>query len=251
MQQLFRIFVALHIAFGSIGLVAFWLPILARKGGALHRSAGRVFTYTMLATGAAAVGISSCTLLAPLQTHPRLVGHYDARLGLFDAALVRGIFGWMMLYLAVLTINLAWYGLLCVRNRRNHLDNRTWVNLALQVLLFVLAANCAGQGLLLHQPLMLGISLIGFATVATNVAFLATDAPRAGRWLLEHIKALVGAGISVYTAFSAFGAVQLFPTLALNPFLWSVPLAVGLTLIVYHQHGVRLRIGANPSSAST
>jgi hypothetical protein len=45
----------------------------------------------------------------------------------------------------------------------------------------------------------------------------------------------VGAGISVYTAFFAFGAVRLMPQLALTPVLWGIPLVVGLTLIVYHQ----------------
>jgi hypothetical protein len=54
----------------------------------------------------------------------------------------------------------------------------------------------------------------------------------------EHIKCLVGAGISVYTAFFAFGAVRLIPELALQPGLWAVPLVVGLTLIIYHQRAV-------------
>ena len=47
------------------------------------------------------------------------------------------------------------------------------------------------------------------------------------------IKALIGAGISVYTAFLAFGAVRLAPQLALNPVLWAIPLTVGLSLILY------------------
>ena len=47
-----------------------------------------------------------------------------------------------------------------------------------------------------------------------------------------------GAGISVYTAFFAFGAVRFIPELALQPGLWAVPLIVGLTLIIYHQRVV-------------
>ena len=35
----------------------------------------------------------------------------------------------MMLHMGVLTINLAWYGWLCIRNRRNHAANRTRLNL--------------------------------------------------------------------------------------------------------------------------
>ena len=66
-------------------------------------------------------------------------------------------------------------------------------------------------------------------------------------WQLEHIKALVGAGISVYTAFLAFGAVRLMPELALSPVLWSFPLGTGLGLILYHQAQVRRRFRRLPA----
>jgi len=48
----------------------------------------------------------------------------------------------------------------------------------------------------------------------------------------------VGAGISVYTAFFAFGAVRFVPEIALTPGLWAIPLVTGLVLIVYHQRAV-------------
>ena len=89
------------------------------------------------------------------------------------------------------------------------------------------------QGLLIGQPLMLGVSLIGWATVGTNLRFLYKRQPASNDWLREHIKGLVGAGISVYTAFFAFGAVRTFPTLALHPVLWAIPLTVGLAIIIY------------------
>ena len=130
-------------------------------------------------------------------------------------------------------------------NRRHHARNRGWHNMVLQALLTVASINCAGQGWRLDQPLMMGISLIGFATVATNLRFMLRQTPGPMTWLLEHIKALVGAGISVYTAFLAFGAVRFVPELALAPALWAVPLVTGLTIIIYHQarvlRGVRAR----------
>ena len=84
----------------------------------------------------------------------------------------------------------------------------------------------------------MGISMVGFATVATNLWFLYKPQPLPTDRIKEHIKCLVGAGISVYTAFFAFGAVRLIPELALQPGLWAVPLVVGLTLIIYHQRAV-------------
>lgn len=234
---IFKILVAMHIVSGSVGLVSFWVPVAARKGGGLHRRWGRVFVHSMLVTGCVAVGISATTLYAPVETHPHLA---DVP-GLSDPAVIKGIFGWMMLYLAVLTVNLAWYGKLCIENKRNHSDNRVWHNVLLQFLLLVAALNCLVQGWLIGQFLMIGISMIGFATVATNVWFMMKRTPWQFDWQLEHIKGLVGAGISVYTAFFAFGAVRLMPELALTPALWAVPLVTGLSLIIYHQYQVRKR----------
>jgi hypothetical protein len=234
MLQLFRAFVIVHVAAGAVGLLAFWIPVIARKGGVLHRNWGRAFTYAMLVVGSVAICIATCTIVAPIETHPHLETS-------FGAPLIRGIFGWMMLYLAILTLNLAWYGWLCVRNRRAVEKNREWRNLALQALLTVAAANCAWHGWRLGQPLMMGISVVGFATVATNLWFLYGPVPAPHAWLREHVKALVGAGISVYTAFFAFGAVRTFPALALNPALWAIPLTVGLAIILYQWREIARR----------
>lgn len=234
MLQLFNTFVIAHVAVGTLGLLSFWVPVVARKGGPLHRNWGRLFIFSMLTVGALAVGISTCTLLAPIETHPHLAES-------FGAPLIRGIFGWMMLYLALLTVNLAWYGRLCVRHKRAVERNREWRNLALQALLLIAAANCAWHGVALAQPLMIGISTIGFATVATNLWFLYGPTPGPTAWLREHVKALVGAGISVYTAFMAFGAVRTFPQLALHPVLWAIPLTVGLAIILYQWREIARR----------
>ena len=243
---LFEVLVAMHIITGATGLVVFWVPVVGRKGGAMHARYGRVFTYMMLATGTIAVGIASTTLSDPTGTHPHL-----AQDPIFaDPALIEGIFGWMMLYLATLTVNLAWHGWLCINNRRDHRANRAWHNLLLQLLLTIASVNCLWQGLQIEQLLMVAISGVGFATVATNLWFLYKPNPRPLDRLKEHIKSLVGAGISVYTAFFAFGAVRLMPQLALTPALWAVPLLTGLALIIYHQRAVTLRLAAR-GAAST
>ena len=133
----FHGFLAGHITTGAVGLVAFWVPVLSKKGGVLHLRWGRIFNVAMIATGAFATGMALCTIADPLGTHPFMT----------DGPLVAGIFGWMMLYLAFLTVNLAVYGWLCIRYRRRHEAHRQPLWIASQALLFVAACELRLAGL--------------------------------------------------------------------------------------------------------
>ncbi len=235
----FRGLVAGHMTAGAIGLLAFWIPVFGRKGGDAHRRWGRIFNIFILIAGYLAVVMSLLTLQDPMGNHPHLQGK-------LDEGFVRGIFGWMMLHNAILTVNLVWYGWLCVEHRRNNVATRTPVNIALQYLVIVAALNCAVQGWLISQPLMMGISVVGIATGLTNLRYMYSRKPGPVEWQKEHLKALVGAGISVYTAFMAFGSVRLMPALALNPVMWAIPLVIGLTIIIYHRFSLDIKSGRNP-----
>ncbi len=238
--HLFEILVGAHIVTGTVGLLSMWVPVIGKKGSRNHKRWGKVFSYALLATGTIAIGISLCTLSAPLETHP----FSD------DEPLVVGIFGWMMMYLATLTIMLAWYGLLCIRNKHHHERNRNAVNIVLQIATFVAAANCAWQGIQLGNGLMIGISTIGLSAAVLNTHFIFRRDPPLNEWLIQHTRGAVGAGISVYTAFLAFGAVNLLPAYAFNPVLWATPTVLGVSLLLYHQAKItrqRRRIAARAS----
>jgi hypothetical protein len=228
---LFHGFVAAHIATGAVGLVLFWVPVIGRKGGATHRRIGDIFARCILATGISAVGMSLCTLYDPLGTHPDLP----------DTVMVRGLFGWMMMYLAILTISLVWHGRMTVRNKADHLANRAAFPVALQLAAIAAALFCATQGALIGQPLMMGIAIVGVASGGTNLAFIYTDRPARLAYLKEHLKAFVGSGISVYTAFMTFGLARLLPSQAFNPTLWAIPIVIGVSIILYHFRGLSLR----------
>ena len=245
-HDIFLALVTVHIVPGSVGLITFWIPVVGRKGGKNHRRFGQLFINALLATGLTAVAIATTTLIDPVATHPHLSNH-----DVFgDPQMISVIFGWMMLYLATLTVNLAWHGRLALMHRTNHAATGTPVNFALQVLLTVAAGNCLLQGYWSDQVMVMAMSLVGFATVATNLWFIFKPQPRRHDYIKEHIKSLVGAGISVYTAFFAFGAVRLMPELALTPGLWAVPLVTGLILIIYHQQATTRRFHARGATAA-
>lgn len=228
---LFYGLVIAHILVGAVGLVSFWAVVAAPKGAPNHRKWGFLFARAMLATGAIAIGISLVSISAPLATHKDFT----------DAALARGLFGWMMLYLALLTVSLAWHALAAVRNKASHGAHRTPLGIGLQLAVFAAAVNCALHGWLLNQPLMIGIAVIGIASSALTLWFIARPPPSRIEYVLEHIRSGVGAGISAYTAFLSVGLVRAFPEYAFNPAVWSVPTIVGVSLILYYQRAQRRR----------
>lgn len=220
-----------HIATGATGLVSLWPAVFARKGSTLHRNAGKLFAYMMIATGALAIGISLCSLYAPVETHPWSVDPERA----MDVPTLRGLFGWMMLYLGVLTIALCWHGLMSAWNKRDYAANRTARNVALQGLMIIAGLWCAARGMSLGQPIMIGVAIPGIVAGGLNTLFLLDRAPAMNEWLVQHFRGQIGAAISVYTAFFAFGAVNMFPALAFNPVLWSLPTVLGVSYMIWHQ----------------
>lgn len=230
----FEGFLLVHVTTGAVGLILFWIPVFGKKGGPNHRKFGMLFARLMMVTATMAFGMGITTLFSPLPTHPRQVA-----LG-WPAYRIEGIFGWMMLYLAILTVHLVWHGVVTIRNKKTHLANRHAGNVVLNVVTILAALVCAWRGWLIDEVLMMGISVVGIASGLTNLWFIYTDAPSRIAYQLEHVKSIVGSGISVYTAFMAFGFVRLNPQGALDPRMWAIPLAIGLGLIIYHQTRIRL-----------
>lgn len=230
----FEGFLIVHVTTGAIGLVLFWIPVIGKKGSQAHRTFGHWYARLMLVTASMALSMGVTTLLQPLANHPKQVA-----LG-WPAWRIQGIFGWMMMYLAILTIHLVWHGIVTIRNKKQHAENRRWPNVALNLLTIVAALVCAWRGWLIDELLMMAISVVGVASGLTNLWFIYSEAPSRIAYQLEHIKSIVGSGISVYTAFMAFGFVRLNPQGALDPRMWAIPLVIGLALIIYHQTRLRL-----------
>ncbi|MEL6373350.1 MAG: hypothetical protein AAFR04_05230, partial [Pseudomonadota bacterium] len=186
MVTTFKLLIIAHIVTGTTGLLAMWVPVLTRKGSPNHKLWGRVFVYAMVATGTIAVGISICSLIAPLATHPFSQ----------DAPLIRGLFGWMMMYLGVLTVALAWHSFVTVRHKRDQRAQATPLNYALQAAMGISALACAGYGIAIGQVLMVAVAVPGTVAAILNSHYLAQRDPLPDEWLVQHFRCGIGAGIS-------------------------------------------------------
>jgi hypothetical protein len=223
-MTLFKLLVIGHIIAGLIVLITFWVPIASRKGGVDHRRWGRIFAKALFAAAWFAIAMAVLNLTTASDRHPVLT---DRRL--FD-----GLFGWMMLYLGVLTLGLGRYGMEAARQRGKAGTMRTPFDLGLQSLVILFALNCGVRGFMLGQPLMIGLAGLGLGAALTFIFAILRPSAAPASHVREHLKAMVGAGISAYTAFLSVGLLQIVPDHVFNPAIWAIPSVVGVSLIIIH-----------------
>ncbi len=223
MPWLFHLFLAVHIGAGIVALTSFWGTIATRKGGPRHRYWGRVFSASIYVAGFQALGMGSLSVVWPTAMHPQLT----------DDTLYRGLLGWMMIYLALLTMSMTRYGLQMIANKRNHDANRHWTMVALQLAVLVTGINCFAHGIILDQPLMVLVAALGFGTTLTYLWYIFKAARGPADYIPEHLKAMVATGMAAYTAFLSVGLIAHLPHLAFNPVLWAAPSVIGMMLIIH------------------
>ncbi len=235
-MSLFSLLVIVHVVVGTTGLIAFWVPVAARKGGAAHRRWGRLAARAFMAAGGLAIAMALLSLFGPEKRLPVIT----------DRALFAGLFGWMMLYLGVLTISFADYGMAVARARARRDGLRGARHQLVFAAVIAAALNCGAHGVMLGQPLMMLLAVIGLVAVATQLRYIWRPrvAPRA--YVHEHFRALIGMGISAYTAFVSVGLIRLLPQHVFNPAIWALPSIVGVSLIAVFT----LRARAGPAAGS-
>lgn len=235
-MALFEALVALHVATGVVGLTAFWGPIATKKGAPRHRKWGRAACYGFLGAGALAIAMALLSLYGPEHRHPEIT----------DRALYEGLFGWMMLYLGMLTIGFIDYGLAVVKHSRNRQMLRSLRYQAVIAAVVISGAWCGIYGWQVGHPLMVLVAVIGIVSMLIQQRYIwrSDDPPRtttalkqrsgrANEYIGEHFRALIGMGISAYTAFLSVGLIRLVPEHVFNPAIWAGPSVIGVSLILY------------------
>lgn len=228
----------IHIVFGTVALIAFWVPVFARKGAALHTKAGKVFVwsaYVVLAAAALALLGRVAALLA-------------AGLGPADRP---ALFGFIVFlgYLTLVTYVIVRQGMGVLRHKQHPAALRTPLNLALAFTAIGASAGIILYALLLAPPnrvLLFALSPLGFVTGAGNLRFMHLARPSTRAWFYEHMGAMLGAGIAFHTAFAVFGMSRLFD-LRLDNWVgvipWVLPAIVGVPATAIWTRHYRRKFG--------
>lgn len=239
-MHLFEILVVFHVITGLTGLIAFWGPIVTRKGAINHRRWGRVCCYGFMGAGALAVAMAMVSLYAPDQRHPEIT----------DRAQFEGLFVWMMLFLGLLTIGFADYGLSVVKHARDRLALRRPRYQIVIAAVVLSALYCGYFGVTIGNPLMIAVAVLGIVSMTVQQVYIwRAKAPSSKAYVGEHFRALIGMGISAYTAFMSVGLIRWVPEHVFNPVVWAGPSVVGVSLIIWFTHQAKQSRKVSPSGA--
>ena len=226
MDQLGEVFRFVHVAFGAIGLIAFWVPVFAKKGAVNHVRFGKIFVWSAyVVLAAAALALMSRTYV--------LLGEGT---GPADQPL---LFAFMVFlgYLTFVTFVIVRYGMQVLKHKGNPAELRTGLTRALAVASIAASIGIILYAVLLSPPnkiLLYALSPIGIGSGIGQLRYVSGTTQSRRAWLYEHLGAMLAAGIAFHTAFAVFGSTRLFDIgltgwIAILP--WIAPTIIGIPAI--------------------
>lgn len=223
-EWLHDVFRHTHAWVGIAALLLFWVPALTRKGGSVHRAAGRAYVYFMLV-------VTITGLLLSVR---------------FVAAgqLVSGVF---LGYLGVITFTAVWTGWRVLSAKRSPADYITPTYRVLAWLNLLAGLAVLALGLMDGIWLLVLFSPIGILAGLAAIRFSRSPPGDRWYWLYEHFGGMIGSGIAAHVAFLAFGSRRLFPDWPLNGLgvlPWITPVIVGMLATFWLNRHYRAK--ANP-----
>lgn len=202
---MFKPILFVHIAAGSIALASMWIPLIARKGAALHRRVGWVFVAAMAIVAVTAVVLAGGRLFLDSRPQARQ-------------------FGVFLLYIAVLTAAAVSSGVRVLRVKQRTAAHRHWWDLGLPGLLTVSSAGVAVYGVAIGSPLFAAFSLLGLVSGVGSLRYWLRPPSTPMHWWFQHMNGMLGGCIAAVTAFFVINAGNLgLPSLA----AWLAPSVAG------------------------
>ena len=232
-----------HIGAGTVGLLVYWIPVFSRKGGKAHRRYGRIFAwaaYVVLSAAAAAISV-------------RFVGAALEGIGPRDQP---ASFAFLVFlgYLTVVTFIVLRHGLRVLRFKKSVAAMAGPADRFLAWLSLGSSAALVAYALYFRPPnmiVLLALSPVGALTGKGLLEAFSGRRTARNAWLLEHLGAMLGAGIAFHTAFAVFGMTRLFDTGISGPLAalpWILPTLIGIPAT--HLWTKKYERGPEPSPAA-
>ncbi|HLR51437.1 MAG TPA: DUF2306 domain-containing protein [Candidatus Avamphibacillus sp.] len=215
MEFLFQIARYAHIIGGFVALFIFWVPIVTRKGGKVHRGAGWVYVASMSAVSITALFMGIYRLTWDAGTEPGAIP-----------------FSWFLIFIAILSGATAWYGVRVLRYKKRKKPNRELSNLLFPILLLGSGIAISIYGWTIDFPLLQYFPIVGIFLGAIQLQYWLSSPKRRSHWIVEHLVGMLSCCIATVTAFTVFGAPRLIQVESVNIIVWFVPTIALVPLII-------------------
>jgi hypothetical protein len=235
----------LHIVFGFVGLAAYWVPILSRKGGPSHVRYGTIFSRCAWVVLASA----GLTVLYKLTALAQAGVTFADRPASYAFLVVLG-------YLSFVTWVILRHALGVLRHKADPAALATPANRLLARAAIAASVALIVFALWLRPPnmiVLLALSPVGIGSGSGILRYLGQEQTSPRQWLYEHLGGMIGAGIAFHTAFAVFGFARLFdyrPEGLLGVLPWILPAAIGIPASVIWTRYYQRRFGELPGRAA-
>ncbi|MEW7291484.1 hypothetical protein [Aquimarina sp. 2304DJ70-9] len=213
MEQTITIFIYIHAFFGGVGLIAGILSIITKKGSALHKKTGKLFSIGMMA---------SSLISLPIAWMPNHENLFLFLIGLFT----------MYLVLA---------GNRALSFKSKHKKEADWADktisgsmLFFSVIMTTLGIYGIATGVT-NSILFLFFGAFGLFMTIKDFRFFKTFTNTKNSWLTTHISKIIGAFIASITAFIVAG-------LGIGSLIaWITPTILGTLYIIYWNRKIKVK----------
>jgi len=244
MSLTYQALLFIHVVVGFLSLVLFWIPVVVKKGSAMHIRAGHWYTKAMYIVGFSALILALMLMIDPISVKFP-VNDFDSELKIKVIQQMRTS-GLFLLAISVLVLVGVRHGLQSVRAKGNQALMRRADSLVINIALLgvgicLAVAAAGGSPMNVLYYIFAGLCSV---TAINNLRFCLKKKVTRGEQIIAHISGIVGAGIGSHTAFFVFGANRFLSELlsgytAIIP--WVLPGVVGTLIIVQQSKKYRPR----------
>jgi len=218
-----------HIIAGVVALASMIIPLVARKGGRLHRRAGWVFVIAMIGVSVTAFALAIWRFTRADAQHPN--------------AHANGLF---LFSVATLTAAGVSSGVRALRFKARRAPHRHGWDLGIAAANVAMALATLVYGLIEHRTLLITFSFIGLIAGTGQLRYWLRTPTTHRHWWFAHMSGMLGSCIAALTALvvvnaSRFGARTFATT------IWIAVPAAGIPAIFAWTAYYRRRFARSPA----
>jgi uncharacterized membrane protein len=221
--------IPIHIAAAAIALATVAIPLVTKKGAAMHRRVGRVYVWAMAVATTSGMAISAWRLA--LDPDPRRQP--------------RSLF---LFYASLLAATAVRFGARVLKTKTRTTPHRNPFDLALPFMLAAGGAALMVYGARRGATLLVAFPPIGLLLGVGQLVHWLTRPRTRFDWWLQHMAGMIASAIAALTAFMVVNAPNLhLPSFSL--WIWLGPTAIGVPGLLLWQAYYRRRFA--PSAAAS